>query len=392
MVISLSRSFVFRVAVFALLSVIAGWGISRLSGVFIASRWSFDDSWVVRVVEVTEVSTEETDDLSLHDEWITESLDIEVLFLSGEHRGTRASARVEHLRGSRLDLRPGLCYILSYNDFEDGSRIFFVSDVFRAPVFVGIFCGAVVFFCLVTGFTGIRSLAGLFLSFFILVRLLLPGLLKGYSPQILGVTAVAGVALVTIVSVVRRRRCWPSAFSGALGGCLSALLFGWVSIVLLGLSGVSTDTASILGSTLPGIDLRGILLASIIIGASGAVLDVAVSVTSAMAEMKDYNPEISVQDLFQAGLNVGKEVLGSMVNTLVFAYFGNSLVLALLILEAEPIPIAMLNDAVIAEEVIRALAGTAGLLLTIPLTALFGALMMSGDPRAASAIDGASRE
>ncbi|HQO83798.1 MAG TPA: YibE/F family protein, partial [Synergistales bacterium] len=121
-----------------------------------------------------------------------------------------------------------------------------------------------------------------------------------------------------------------------------------------------------------------ILLASIIIGASGAVLDVAVSVTSAMAEMKDYNPEISVQDLFQAGLNVGKEVLGSMVNTLVFAYFGNSLVLSLLILEAEPIPIALLNDAVISEEVIRALAGTAGLLLTIPLTALFGALMMSG--------------
>jgi len=133
-------------------------------------------------------------------------------------------------------------------------------------------------------------------------------------------------------------------------------------------------TASILGSTLPGIDLRGILLASIIIGASGAVLDVAVSVTSAMAEMKDYNPEISVQDLFQAGLNV------------------NSLVLSLLILEAEPIPIALLNDAVISEEVIRALAGTAGLLLTIPLTALFGALMMSGPVVSGNVLKDESRQ
>ena len=97
-----------------------------------------------------------------------------------------------------------------------------------------------------------------------------------------------------------------------------------------------------------------------------------------MAEMKDHDPGIEARVLFQSGINVGKEVLGSMVNTLVFAYFGNSLVLSLLILEAEPIPIAMLNDSVIAEEVIRALAGTAGLLLTIPLTALFGALMMSG--------------
>ncbi len=388
----MSRTFALRVVFFALLSILFGWGITTLSEGVIASKWTFEDSWVVRLMEVAEVSPEETDELLLNDDWITEALDIEVVFLSGEHRGTRAAARVEHLRGNRLDLRPGLRYILSFNDFDDGSRIFFISDVFRAPVFVGIFFGAVVFFCLVTGFTGIRALAGLFLSFFILVRLLLPGLLKGYSPQILGVAAVAGVALVTIVTVVRRRRCWPSAFSGALGGCLSALLFGWISIILLGLSGVSTGTASILGSTLPGIDLKGILLASIIIGASGAVLDVAVSVTSAMAEMKDYSPEISVQDLFQAGLNVGKEVLGSMVNTLVFAYFGNSLVLSLLILEAEPIPIALLNDAVISEEVIRALAGTAGLLLTIPLTALFGALMMSGPVVSGNVLKNESRQ
>jgi len=104
------------------------------------------------------------------------------------------------------------------------------------------------------------------------------------------------------------------------------------------------------------------------------VLDVAVSVTSAMAEMKDYNPDMPPADLFQAGVNVGREVLGSMINTLVFAYFGNSLVLSLLIMEAEPIPVALLNDAVVTEEVIRALAGTAGLLMTVPLTAAFGAL------------------
>ena len=374
----MSRSFALRVVFFALLSILFGWGMTTLSEGVIASRWTFEDSWVVKMMEVSEIPAEETEEVVLFDEWRTEALNIDVLFLSGEYRGTRAVARVEHLKDNKLDLRPGLRYILSYNEFEDGSRIFFVSDVFRAPVFVGLFTGAVVFFCLVTGFTGIRALVGLFLSFVILVKLLLPGLLKGYPPQALGVAAVAGVALVTILSVVRRRRCWPSAFSGALGGCVSALVFGWGSIFMLHLSGLSTGTASLLGSTIPGMDLRGILLTSIIIGASGAVLDVAVSVTSAMAEMKDHDPGIEARVLFQSGINVGKEVLGSMVNTLVFAYFGNSLVLSLLILEAEPIPIAMLNDAVIAEEVIRALAGTAGLLLTIPLTALFGALMMSG--------------
>lgn len=374
------RSFVLRMAVFALASILVGWSASALSGRLIASYWDFDDSWVVELLEVGKVSAPESDDVSGPNEWRTEAFDIKVRFLSGEFRGTEATAHVEHLEDSRLDLRIGLRYILSYNEFEGGERIFFVSDVFRAPAFVGLFVAAVVFFCLVTGTAGIRAIIGLFLSFGVLVKILLPGLLKGYSPQLLSVVAVAAVALITVVTVLRRRRCWPSAFSGALGGCVSGLLFGWLAIGLLHLSGVSTESASILGSTIPGIDLRGILLASIIIGASGAVLDVAVSVTSAMAEMKDYNKDMPTGDLFQAGLNVGREVLGSMVNTLVFAYFGNSLVLSLLILEAEPIPMALLNDAVIAEEVIRALAGTAGLLLTVPLTAAFGVLFTrSGD-------------
>lgn len=368
------KSFVLRIAVFALVSILAGCGVDVLSGRLIASHWNFEDSWVVEMLGVSDVILDEQEDIQGFDEWRTKAFDIDVRFLSGEFNGTEATARVEHLKDSRLDLRSGMKYILSYNEFEDGKRIFFVSDVFRAPAFVGLFFGAILFFCLVTGVTGIRAIIGLFLSFAVLVEILLPGLLKGHSPQLLSVAAVAAVALITVVTVLSRRRCWLSAFSGALGGCVSAILFGWLAIGLLALSGLSTEEASILGSTIPGIDLRGILLASIIIGASGAVLDVAVSVTSAMAEMKDYNPDMPAGDLFQAGLNVGREVLGSMVNTLVFAYFGNSLVISLLILEADPIPIAMLNDAVIGEEVIRALAGTVGLLLTVPLTTAFGVL------------------
>lgn len=82
-------------------------------------------------------------------------------------------------------------------------------------------------------------------------------------------------------------------------------------------------------------------------------------------------------DLFQAGLNVGREVPGSMANTLVFAYFGNSLFLALLITEAEPVPKALLDNPAVADEIFWGLTGTAVLLLTIPLTALFGVAFRS---------------
>jgi uncharacterized membrane protein len=373
-VVNLKGAFGARLVVFALLSILAGWGLSIVSESFLASRWNFEDSWVVEMLETGEPVQKDLEGATGFEGWNTETTEIKVRFLSGNFRGTEAVASVEHLKDSRLVMRPGLTYILSYNEFDDGSRMFFVSDVFRAPAFAGLFAGAVVFFCLVTGITGIRAIVGLFLSFLVLVKFLLPGLLKGYPPQVLGIAAVAGVALVTVVTVLRRRRCWLPAFSGALGGCVSAILFGWFSVGFLHLSGLSTESASILASTIPGLDLRGILLASIMIGASGAVLDVAVSVTSAMAEIKDHDPGITAGGLFRSGINVGREVLGSMVNTLVFAYFGNSLVLSLLILEAEPVPIALLNDAVVVEEIVRALAGTAGLLLTVPLTAMFGAL------------------
>jgi uncharacterized membrane protein len=360
-----------RVALMLVVAVVAGFISTTLARNVMLEQWPLEDSWIVELKGVTPVE-ESAEPAEVFDTWETKELDLQILHKSGEMKGSSAMVRVEHLATSGIDLETGRHYVLSFNDYEDGKRVYFITDLFRAPILVGILAASAVFFCLVAGGAGIRALTALLLSFVILIKVLLPGLLKGYSPQALTVMVVGGVVLVTVILVLRRKSCWPSAFLGALGGCASALLFGWFSVLLLDLSGLSTESGSLLASTLPELNLRGILLSSIIIGASGAVLDVAISVTSSMAEMKDYNPDIPRADLFRAGLNVGREVLGSMVNTLVFAYFGNSLILALLITEAEPVPMALLNNPAVAEEIVRGLAGTAGLLLTIPLTALFG--------------------
>jgi len=370
----MKKNFLLRIFVASIIALCVGYGVSRVTEKAVCSKWDFEDSWIVSIIEADLL---ETQDEVFAEEWATREWDVRFLFLGGEYRGTEANIRVEHLEQSKLELEPGVSYILSCNEYEDGERQYFVSDVFRVPQLAGIFFGAVAFFCIVTGAAGIRALLGLGLSLFVLIKIFLPGLLRGYSPQIMSIAAVSAVALVTVVTVLRKRRCWPAAFSGAVAGCGSALLFGWAAVALLNLSGLSTEDTSLLASSVSGIDIRGILIASIIVGASGAVLDVAVSVTSAMSEMRDYDPDISASDLFQAGINVGREILGSMINTLVFAYFGNSLVTSLLILEAEPLPMALFNNAVFAEEVIRALAGTAGLLLTIPLTAVFGVFFLS---------------
>ena len=113
------------------------------------------------------------------------------------------------------------------------------------------------------------------------------------------------------------------------------------------------------------------MLASILVGAIGAVLDVGISITASMAELVDYDPDIPLRRLLKAGLNVGSEVLGSMINTLILAYLGAALPMTILISSAGADVVGLLNDPYIAQEIVQSLAGTAGLLLTIPATALF---------------------
>ena len=109
---------------------------------------------------------------------------------------------------------------------------------------------------------------------------------------------------------------------------------GWAMVLCWQLNGLAGEGAALLASTLPDIDVRGLLLASILIGAIGAVLDVGISITASMVEFVDYDPDIPLRRLLTAGLNVGSEVLGSMINTLILAYLGAALPMTILISSA----------------------------------------------------------
>ena len=140
-------------------------------------------------------------------------------------------------------------------------------------------------------------------------------------------------------------------------------------IFLWNLSGLAGEGAALLASTLPNLNMRGVLLSSVLIGSIGAVLDVGVSVTASMSEFVDYDNDIPLDRLLLAGLNVGSEVLGSMINTLILAYMGSSMPMAILICSAGAEISGVLNDPYIAQEIVQSLAGTLGLLFTIPVTA-----------------------
>ncbi|MCF7935443.1 MAG: YibE/F family protein [Synergistales bacterium] len=359
----------------ALFTVLVGYAAGLVTEAVFIARWDRDDAWLVRLHRVSAPREQRES----RGEWATVTRNMEVTVLAGEGKGGERTVEVEHLKESRLRMEPGKLYVLSTNRFEDGTVVYFLSDRFRLPEVIGFLVAVAVFLCLAAGGSGVRALLGLLLSLGLLAGWGLPAMLAGTPPVLVALLSVAAIAALTIVVVLRRRRCWVVAFAGAVGGAVGAFLVGWFTVAFWQLNGLGSQEGALLAGTLPALSMRGVLLASVIIGAIGAVLDVAISITSAMSELAAYDEQIPGGRLFQAGMNVGRDVLGSMINTLILAYFGSSLVVALLIAASGTGFFSLLNDPMIAQELCRGVAGTVGLLSTIPLTSFAGMLLLSGE-------------
>jgi len=363
MVKSVRRSFFFLLLLVPLLA----WLSSHAADKYVLNRWNAEDSSVVILDEV--LARESESPAESEGDWETENVRIRITYRNGPKKGTTEDLDILRLADSRLALLPGREYLLLLDTFDDGFQQYSISDRYRIPVVVGFITLVCAALAVLAGKAGVKALCGLFLSLFLLLGWFVPLLAAGYTPVPFAIFAIAGVSIITIAFVVPKRILWPIPFIGAVGGAIAASVTGWTMIALWQLTGLENDSAVLLFSVSPHLELRGLMLAAVMVGAIGAVLDVAISVTSSMAELYSYDPSIPLRRLWRAGLNVGSDVLGSMINTLILAYLGSSLPFVVLIAMEGPDLIALLNDPHIAQEILRSVAGTVGLLLTIPVTA-----------------------
>lgn len=364
-----------RYVIFLLISLLIATASYWAARKYVISGWDYNDAWIVSLENYRQLDDLEKETLS-DPEWRTIKYTLILTFHTGEQKGNTFPVQVEHLKDSRLSLSRGKEYILSVDRFEDGHEMFSINDSFRFPMVIAFISGFASILCLGAGISGTRALAGLVLSLFLLGKWSLPTILSGTSPLLVAILSTGGIAGLTVMLVMRKVRYWPAAIFGSLGGAVAASTIGWAAVSLWNLAGVAAEGGNILASSFPGMNMQGILLASVIIGAIGAVLDVSISITSAMGELHEYDPEIGTLRLMRTGLNVGRDILGSMINTLILAYFGSSLIISLLIADSQPVLWSVLNDPTIAAEILRGIAGTAGLLLTVPVTAAGGALWL----------------
>ena len=357
----------FRFALAALLAAVVYFSMDFLA----LKQWDTGESVIVKVLDVGNeklVLLEEREDYELFQATETE---LAIKILTGSQTGQNFSLVVTQLKEHGLNLKKGGRYILIADTFDDGATQYSITDVFRIPTVIGVLSFACACLVAFAGRAGAIALAGLGLSIACLLWVFVPLAAGGFPPVPLAFLAVTFISVVTVFCAVQRQKQRKTALFGTLGGATGAWLFGFIIVELWQLSGLAGEGAPLLATTIAGINIKGILLASIMIGAIGAVLDVSISITAAMSELADYDPEIDLFRLWTSGIRVGSEVLGSMINTLILAYIGTSLPMAMLISNAGADFWGLINDPYVGQELVQSLAGTSGLLFTIPMTAAF---------------------
>ncbi len=241
-------------------------------------------------------------------------------------------------------------------------------------ILLGVFMGLLV---LIGGIQGVKALVGLGFTGIGVFLILIPALADGYSPLLVTLPLLVAVTLLTMLVVAGFSRKALAATLGTAGGLLVAgLLAVLVGGDLASLQGLGTEEERmLLYIESVSIDTRGILFAGILLGALGAIMDVAMSVASAVEEVKKANPQLSPAELTRAGMQVGRDVMGTMANTLILAYAGGALPFLLLYLSYQAPAVYWLNTEFITSEVLRAVAGSVGLVVSVPITAVLAGVL-----------------
>ncbi len=226
---------------------------------------------------------------------------------------------------------------------------------------------------------GVRALISLGSSFLILLAFALPALLLGADPLMVALIGSGAVAYLTLYLGHGFTVKTTVALLGSLASLIVVGVLASVAVGAASLTGLATEEAIFLPILSEAIDFRGLVLAGIVLGTMGALDDVTVTQAEAIWELHEANPDLTSRELVGAGLRIGRAHIASTVNTLALAYAGAALPLLLLFLVADQSLGTVANSEIVATEIIRTLAGSVGLVASVPLTTWLAASIVGSD-------------
>lgn len=295
---------------------------------------------------------------------------------SGDYKGQQMQVYnyVGPLYGGPLKVGDRATVLIStYSDGTVNATVYEFDRLLPLCIVLVLFIAAAV---AVGGRTGIKSLVALVVTLVCLFGVLLPSLMKGANTLLMTFIVCAYVAVVSLTIVGGVRKKTVCAMLGAVAGTALALLFGLLAQGLTRIDGLRIDDVEPLlqlRQTGTPIGLRGLLVGGIVISALGAVMDVTMGIASSLSEVHAANPELSRRELFRSGMNIGRDMVGTMTNTLILAFLGSGFTLILYLYSLGLSPRQLLSSAYVSLEVVSGVASSVGVILSIPLTALITA-------------------
>ncbi|MFB7860860.1 YibE/F family protein [Streptomyces sp. NPDC056069] len=300
-----------------------------------------------------------------------------VTVTTGPEKGRTFTEIVQPDAPRQLDEGQGV--VVAYAPDAPRDLQYSVTDVDRkVPLYVlaGIFALAVV---VVGRMRGVMALIALAISFMVLSFFILPAIIQGSNPL---VVAIVGASAIMLIALYMCHGLSARTSVAVLGTLVSLLLIGLLGSFFIGwasLTGNTDDNTGLIHGLYPEIDMSGLLLAGVIIGSLGVLDDVTVTQTSAVWELHQADPRMGPRALYRAGIRIGRDHIASVVNTLVLAYAGAALPLMLLFSIAQSSVGMVANSELVAEEIVRTLIGSIGLVASVPVTTGLAALVVSAD-------------
>ena len=304
--------------------------------------------------------------------------ELEIRILSGDHKDEIMTVTNYMSALFNVDVGQGDRIIVRIMTDEEGSYYASVFNYDRGIV-LGVFL--LIFFALLAvlgGKKGVGALAGLLLTLGCIWFILIPCLIRGVPaiPVTIGVSAVAAAAgLIFLNGYSKKTLC---AVCGCVGGVLAAGIAAAAVGTLSPMNGFNMQEAEnlILYGADKGLKISGLLVCGVLISALGAVMDVALGIASSVWEMREQNSDATAGSLFRSGMQIGRDAMGTMANTLILAFAGSSLNMLILV-QTYDIPfLQLINTDSIALELVQSVAGSFGILLTVPLVAFVSARLM----------------
>jgi uncharacterized membrane protein len=241
------------------------------------------------------------------------------------------------------------------------------ADFQRRPVLLILFLVLAAAVIAVGRRKGLLALAGLVISGAILLLFVVQGIVAGGSPLPIGVVGAAAIALVTLYLAHGFNVESSVALLGVIGAVLLTAALSAITLAVANVTGFSSEETSLL-TLFEDIQVTGLLLAGVVLGAAGALDDVAVTQAATVRELRAANPSLGASELFRRGMSVGRDHIASTINTLFLAYAGASLPLLVLFVLSEQSLGAVANSEVVSIEIMRTIIGSIGLVATVPFT------------------------